>query len=222
MRERPVVFLGSSLAVKDAARILDADYRPPIKRGDIDALLDDPPPAIGIIDGEFFQSLAISPKEILHALEKNVPTYGASSMGALRAVELAPYGMIGIGTVYEHYRTCAVDADDEVAVTYSPTDHQPLSEAMINIRIALKQAAAERVITERDCEHLIGMAKRTYFPDRSYANLWRKAEKRLPERTLSVLRSYIAERKPDAKRDDAKLMLSELNAFVSHRRLSAF
>src|SRR5436309_15622699 len=101
--KRPVIFLGPSLAIKEAAAILDADYRPPVKRGDIDVLISPPPPAIGIIDGEFFQSLAISPKEVLRAIEAGIPVWGASSMGALRAAELYPFGMIGVGTVFELY-----------------------------------------------------------------------------------------------------------------------
>src|SRR5262249_36107575 len=103
MSNRPVVFLGPSLPASEALAILDADYRPPVRRGDIDALLAELPAAIGIIDGEFFQSLAISPKEVLRAIERGVPTFGASSIGALRAVELEPHGMIGVGEVFERY-----------------------------------------------------------------------------------------------------------------------
>jgi len=215
MSSRPVVFLGPSLPVSEAMAILDADYRPPVKRGDVDPLLAQAPPAIGIIDGEFFQSLAISPKEVLRAIETGVPTFGASSMGALRAVELEPHGMVGVGEVFERYRNGSVDADDEVAVACSPEDHRPLSDAMINIRIALEQAAAAGMIGSRECQRLIWMAKRTYFPERSYANLWRKAAGRIPESTLAPLRRYIAAHQPDAKRDDARLLLWRLAAIRS-------
>jgi hypothetical protein len=207
---QPVVFLGSTLPVAEARAILDAEFRPPVKRGDIDALLADPPPAIGIIDGEFFQSLAISPKEILRAIERGVAVFGASSMGALRAVELDPYGMTGVGTVFERYRSGEIDADDEVAVAFSLEEYRPLSEAMINIRIAISAAATAGVITDRQSKRLVVMAKRMYFPERSYASLWRKAEGRLPEATLAALRAYLAEHQPDAKRDDARLMLRRM------------
>jgi hypothetical protein len=210
MSNRPVVFVGSTLPVEEARSILDADYRPPVKRGDIDALLADPPSAIGIVDGEFFQSLAISPKEVLRAIERGIPVFGASSMGALRAVELEPFGMIGLGTVFERYRSGEIDADDEVAVTFSPEGHRPLSEAMINIRIALVEAAAVGVITGRDCKRLIAMARRMYFPERSYPNLWRKAAGRIPQESLTALRAYLTEHNPDAKREDARLMLCRM------------
>jgi hypothetical protein len=215
MSNRLVVFLGPSLPVSEARAILDAEYRPPVKRGDIDALAAETPRAIGIIDGEFFQSLAISPKEVLRAIEKGVPTFGASSMGALRAVELEPHGMVGVGEIFERYRSGAVDADDEVAMACSPEDHRALSEAMINIRIALEKAAAAGVIGGRETQRLIWMAKRMYFPERSYANLWRKAAGRVPESVLASLRNYIATHRPDAKRDDARLLLQRLAAIRS-------
>lgn len=207
MSNRAVIFLGSTLPVAEAMTILDADYRPPVKRGDIDALLSDPPRAIGVIDGEFFQSLAISPKELLRALESGVALFGAASMGALRAVELEPFGMVGVGTVFEHYRSGRIDADDEVAVVFSQDDHRPLSEAMINIRIALHQAAAAGVIPERESKRLIRIAKRMYFPERSYENLLRQAAGRVPDSVVAALRGYLAEHNPDAKRDDARMML---------------
>lgn len=59
-----VVFVGPSLNLASAAQELEAEFRPPICRGDLDALLarDPRPTAVGIIDGKFFQSLCISPK----------------------------------------------------------------------------------------------------------------------------------------------------------------
>jgi len=211
-RKRPVVFLGPSLPVADARAILRAEYKPPVRRGDIDALLADPPPAIGIVDGEFFQSLAISPKEVLRGLEAGIPIYGAASMGALRAAELYPFGMIGVGTVFELYRSGRIDADDEVAVVLSPADHRPLSEAMVNIRVALTQARADAILDARTCRRLIQSAKSMYFAERSYPNLWRKTAAWLPAETAAALRSYLAERKPDVKRDDARLLLQAMGS----------
>jgi hypothetical protein len=208
---KPVVFLGSSLPVAEAAKILDAHYRPPVRRGDVDRLLQKRRPStIAIIDGEFFQSLAISPKEILRAIERGVGVWGASSLGALRAAELAPLGMTGVGTVFELYRSGRVIADDEVAVAYSREDGRPLSEAMINIRVALNQARREGVIERAAARRLIAVARALYFPDRSWPGLWHKAASWMPKRDLDALRQYIARAKPDVKRDDARLLLHEM------------
>src|SRR5437868_7905762 len=95
---RPIVFLGPSLPVEQARQILPAAlYLPPVKRSSLKPFLADPPSAIGIIDGEFYQSLAVSTQEILPFLELGIPVFGSSSMGALRAVELEAYGMVGVG-----------------------------------------------------------------------------------------------------------------------------
>ncbi len=55
-----VVFTGTSLSWKEAGLLLDADYRPPVKRNDINILLDKGgPDIIGIIDGIFFDRAAV-------------------------------------------------------------------------------------------------------------------------------------------------------------------
>ena len=115
-----VVFTGPRLSVEKAKAILPgAEYRPPIVRGDLNSL-----PAgtkvVGIIDGVFFSESAIAHKEIIAVMKKGVQVYGSSSMGALRAAELAEFGMIGVGRVYECYRSGRIVKDDEVAVTFSP------------------------------------------------------------------------------------------------------
>lgn len=114
----PVVYLGPSLDLSEAQALLDADYRPPVRRGDLDRV--EAGRAVVILDGEFEQSLSVSLKEILRRLEAGSLVAGASSIGALRAAELATHGMIGIGRVFELYRTGRIDGNDEVAVSYCP------------------------------------------------------------------------------------------------------
>ena len=84
--------------------ILDADYRPPAKQGDIcRAVQERGPDAVALIDGYFEQVPAVWHKEILWAMKLGVQVYGASSMGALRAAELQQFGMIGVGKIFEAY-----------------------------------------------------------------------------------------------------------------------
>src|SRR5206468_2280208 len=98
MREA-IIFLGPSLDLEAARACLDATYLPPITRGDLAKI---PPDVrvVGIIDGEFQQSLAVSPKEVIATLDRGVKLYGASSVGALRAAETHMEGMIGIGAIF--------------------------------------------------------------------------------------------------------------------------
>ncbi|MCP4989116.1 MAG: hypothetical protein GY928_24570 [Colwellia sp.] len=53
------VFLGPSLALDDAKKILNANYLPPVKMGDIYAVMQKKPTAIVIIDGLFEQTPAV-------------------------------------------------------------------------------------------------------------------------------------------------------------------
>ncbi len=193
-----VVFLGPSLPIAEARRLIDAEFRAPICRGDIDEL----PTSvrfIGIIDGEFFQRLAVSSKEVLKALERGVRVFGSSSMGALRAAETHMYGMEGVGRVFAMYRDEVLDGDDEVALSYDPLTYRALSDPLVNLREALALAQMDGLISEATREHLIGRMKAMYFPQRS----WRALQAMCLE-----LQQFTQTRElPDVKRDDARELL---------------
>jgi len=89
----------------EARSVLDADYRPPARRGDVLAAARDGADIICLIDGVFFQDSSVAHKEILEALQMGVRVIGASSMGALRAAEMDVYGMEGVGEIYRAYRS---------------------------------------------------------------------------------------------------------------------
>jgi hypothetical protein len=208
---QPVIFVGPSLALHEAHRMLEADFRPPIRRGDLELLLEQPPSIIGIIDGVFLQSLSVSPKEILPLLRKGVCIYGGSSLGALRAVELERYGMRGIGEIFRMYRSGRVDGDDEIAMLYSPDGQQALSEALVNIRCTLQQARRQGVLSLREADVLRRMAKALYFPDRTYERLLVEARGHIDDATLFKFREYLAGGGAcDLKRLDAIALLTTI------------
>jgi hypothetical protein len=193
-----VVYLGPSLSRSEASSILQADYLPPICRGDLANL----PPQIrtvGIIDGEFCQQLAVSSKEIVALLDRGVRVFGAASMGALRAAETYTLGTVGIGEIFIMFRDGVLDADDEVAVVYDPQSYRQLSDPLVNIRHALTMALECNVIDEAEMNRLIIKMKSCYFPDRSYAALRRLC----PPLADFFRRSVI----PDLKGDDARRLL---------------
>lgn len=214
MSPKPVVFLGPSLRRDRAATLLDADYRPPIKRGDLADLIPNPPQFIGIVDGEFFQSLSVSTKEILPLLDCGVTILGASSMGALRAVETCRYGMIGVGQIFRMYLQGEIDGDDEVAVTYSPETYQTLSEPLVNYRIALAAACDEGIVTPLLSSRLIRRLKRIYFPDRTERRFWHEAGQVLPGPACELLQEYFRRAKPDAKAEDAAELLTAIGSRI--------
>ena len=139
-----VVFTGPTLRQAEAEARLGGIVLPPARQGDIwRAVHAHKPVAIGLIDGVFFHEPAVWHREILWAMAEGVHVFGAASMGALRAAELAPFGMQGVGRVFEALRDGLwpgfaepFEDDDEVAVIHAPAElgHAPLSDAMVDLR----------------------------------------------------------------------------------------
>jgi hypothetical protein len=206
-----VVFLGPSLDRATAAEVFDAEFQRPIARGDIDALLrrPDPPAAIGIVDGRFLHSFSVSPKEVLRALDAGVAVYGASSMGALRAAECAVYGMVGVGAIYAEYAEGRLDADDEVAIAIDPDSDRPLSEPLVNWRLALAAGVASGRVGAELARRFLDAAKALYFPQRTLPAVLAALADVDPARSADLAR-YLADEAPDAKRDDALALLRRM------------
>jgi hypothetical protein len=208
--QKPFVFLGPTLPLAEAQRILDAVYLPPVSMGDVLRLMARDPHTIAIVDGLFEQTPAVWHKEILFAMSRGVRVLGASSMGALRAAELADFGMEGVGQVFEAFRGGVLEDDDEVAVAHGPASdgYRSLSEAMVNIRAGLREAHDMGCISAESHGRLIAIAKGLFYPDRSWPRLFREATAMgLP---VADLRAHIARARPDVKRADAIRLLELL------------
>ncbi len=205
------VFTGPTLPPKEARAALDAVYLPPVSEGDVYRASLEGPLAIGIVDGYFENVPSVWHKEILWAMSRGIHVFGSASMGALRAAELAPFGMEGVGAVFEAYRDGWIEDDDEVAVTHGPMElgYPVLSEAMVNIRRTLEDAVAANVIGEATRRELIAIAKGLFYRDRAYPHIIRRAHHEgLDSRELDGLLDWLPRGKVDQKRDDALLMLS--------------
>ncbi|WP_437543447.1 TfuA-like protein [Sorangium sp. So ce367] len=204
------LFLGPTLAAADAAEVLDAVILPPAAHGDIYRAVQRGATVIGIVDGYFEGTPAVWHKEILWAMREGVHVFGSASMGALRAVELSPFGMEGIGAVFEAYARAELEDDDEVAVAHAPAayGYRALSVAMVNIRATLAAAEERGVIRPTTHAALLQIAKRLFYPDRDYARLLSEASAQGSDPgELSALRSFLRERQIDQKRADALAML---------------
>lgn len=213
------IFLGPSLSVTEArAALPDTDapvlYLPPVAQGDVYRVARHRPRAIGIIDGYFERVPAVWHKEILWAMAQGIHVYGASSMGALRAAELAAFGMIGVGEIFSAFHRGALEDDDEVAVIHAPKElgYRPLSEAMVNIRATLARAAEAAVIAAATRDALTAAAKALFYRDRGYARvLQRGAELGLDAGELAALRAWLPGGAIHQKRDDALAMLRRMS-----------
>jgi len=204
---KAVIFLGPSLEPSVAREVLDATYLPPIKRGDL-AKLDQAVQTVGIVDGEFFQSLAVSPKEVLVLLDRGVKVFGSSSIGALRAAELHTLGMVGVGRVFEMYRDGRIEADDEVALLYDPITYRACSEPLVNIRCALDAAVLKNVVGRIKADEILSRLVELYFPYRTH----RAVGLLCPE-----LEEFMRSLPSNQKRDDALLLLEMIAAGEARR-----
>jgi len=211
------IFLGPTLPVAAARRILAATYLPPVARGEVAALLlqPDPPRAIGLIDGVCAPGPAVWHKEVLFALSRGVRVFGSTGIGALRAAELQTFGMEGVGRIFEAYRDGVWEDDEEVAVLYgaAASGYPQLSEAMVNIRDGLARAEAEGHIRPDTRQCLVTAAKQMFYPERSWPSLLAcGVALGLPAAELAALQAFVRQTAPHLQRDDALALLRHLAA----------
>jgi hypothetical protein len=213
---KPIIFLGPSMSTEKAKSIFDAEYRPPAKKGDFLRLgLLSEISMVGLVDGMFMQDYPPTPIEVYQLVaKKNIIVVGAASLGALRAVELERFGMIGIGKIFELYRTGKVNADDEVAVTFDETSYKLQSEAMIDIRFNLFLAEKRGIISTHIRKMLSHVAKKVYFPLRNYNDILDYLVKSTPEYAdqFEVFRSYISSNRVSLKELDTIKLIKYIKA----------
>jgi hypothetical protein len=216
---RVYVFTGPTISPTEAKRQLDAVYLPPVAEGDVYRVALERPAAIGVIDGYFQSVPAVRHKEILWAMSRGIHVFGSASMGAIRAAELAAFGMEGVGRIFEFYRDGALEDDDEVAIAHGPAEVEFVcgSEAMVNIRQTLRKAERLGVISTDVRAALEKVAKELFYPDRSYPLILRCAlEDGLPEGQLARLRQWLPSGQVNQKKEDALAMLRLMRQRLSH------
>jgi hypothetical protein len=204
------VFTGPTISPTEASRELKAVYLPPAAEGDVYRVTLKRPQAIGIIDGYFQSTPTVRHKEILWAMSRGIHVFGSASIGALRAAELATFGMEGVGAIFESYRDGMLEDDDEVAIAHGPpeTGFRAGSEAMVDIRQTLRKAERVGVISAELGTALKKIGKELFYPDRNYRVMLRRAcERGLPETELARFREWLPEGRVSQKREDALAML---------------
>jgi len=212
------IFTGPTLSAAEGRRLLDAEFLPPVAQGDVYRAAQRRPRAIGIIDGYFEQVPSVWHKEILWAMSSGIHVFGSASMGALRAAELQPFGMVGIGRIFEAFRDGELEDDDEVAVAHG-TDADGFtsySEALVNIRATLLAAEVAGIVSGPIRRALLDAAKATFYADRTYPFLLRRGEEDgLPRTELASLRAWLAREHVNQKRQDALDMLETIRQLLS-------
>jgi hypothetical protein len=177
----------------------------PLRRGDV----------VAIIDGLFLQSAAVRHKELLHVMEQGIEVWGAASMGALRAAELSPLGMRGVGLVFRLFAHGVLERDDEVAVSHSTAEHdyRPMSDALVSIRVTARRARRLGCIDASLERMLIRKAAALPFHQRLYRAVEREAlaAGADPAQCAAFVR-FASEQQADVKCQDAERLLRRLAA----------
>lgn len=206
------VFLGPTLAVGRAKKELEAIYLPPVSEGGVYQLWHRRPRAIGIVDGSFNHARAVSHKEILWIMKQGIHVFGSAALGALRAAELAKFGMRGVGWIYNTFNSGILDRDDELAVAYSISKrgYPRQSESMVNIRRTLQRAQLEDIVSADTCEILISCGADMFYRDRAWPDLLELSSAAGADlNELSLLRGWLPTGRVDQQADDAIAMLRE-------------
>jgi hypothetical protein len=200
---RPVVFAGPSIFGLDLTAFPDLEILPPAAAGDILAAIKRGVAAIGLIDGLYSDRAAVWHKELLHALSSGIPVVGAASMGALRAAECEPFGMIGMGEVFEAYRDGARISDADVAIVHAPADldYRPLTVALVDAEATIGSMGD---LQEDASDRLLKAARRQHFSNRTWRSIVKEAGL-APELAKTLADNVIS-----VKRNDALKMLKAL------------
>jgi TfuA protein len=221
---RLVMFSGPSLRPADlddlrehaAGRSVDLVVHPPVARHDLLKLLDDEAAGsrVLIIDGEFGQSLAVSVTEIRTYLRAGRYVAGASSMGALRAVECRTLGMRAHGWVAARYADGTINADDEVALLFDPETLEPATIPLVNVRWLVGQLVDDARLDAAGAESVFAIAAAVHYRKRtpdSLANAARRANNPAADTLVAMLRPELLPQWDRKRLDALEAARTEIN-----------
>ncbi len=194
----------------------------PAGQGDIARAVLDGATSIGLIDGRYEDVASPWHKEILFALSNGVRMFGAASLGALRAAECAPFGMVGIGQIFERYRSGELVDDSDVAQLHGPAElsYCPLTEALVNVEATLRNLVQCGEIAPEVGARLDAVARETFFKELTYDTVLARSD--LGASEIDTLRAKLARGKVDLKRLDGRQLVDVLIAQPDIRRSSDF
>jgi hypothetical protein len=207
-----LAFLGPSLPSHQARALAPCRVLPPARAGDIWKALALRPRVIVLIDGVFESQPSVWHREILDALACGVAVFGASSMGALRAVELQAFGMVGVGEIFAAFRDGRLIDDSEVALLHADAEHgfRRLTEPLVNVRHHLARARAAKVISKASADRVLKAAEGLFYQDRTWPKLLDAA--RLSPDARQRLAAFPRE---DLKAKDARACLVAASDFLA-------
>jgi hypothetical protein len=208
---RLAAFLGPSLPAREARALGARWVLPPARAGDVWTALALRPRAIALIDGVFESQPSVWHRELLDALASGVAVFGGASMGALRAVELARFGMVGVGDIFSAFQRGALVDDGEVALLHAGAEHgyRALTEPLVNIRHNLSRALRAHVISRPDSRKVLHTAENLFYQERTWPRVLASAG------ISAAARERLAKwPREDLKAQDARACLAAAAAFA--------
>ncbi|MBX4959563.1 TfuA-like protein [Rhizobium lentis] len=206
-----IIFAGPSLP--DAASLAGGAIRvlPPATQGDVLAAVEQGANVIGLIDGGFEYAAPVWHKEILYALSLGVTVLGAASMGALRAAECHSFGMIGIGRIFEDYRTGRLVDDAAVALVHAPIalGGKPLTIPLVNVSATLDAMERNELLPGGLRQVIEDAANAIFFKRRTWRAI---VEQCTAEEDRPHLLAALVSHSVDQKRIDALELLKAVQS----------
>jgi hypothetical protein len=220
MKRRPedlIVFLGPSLPAGEARRLVSCHVLPPARRGDVWRALALRPRAIVLVDGVGEAQPPVWHQELLAALEAGVAVFGGAGQGALRAAELSSRGMVGVGQIFEWYRTRTLVDDSEVVLRHAGAEqgYRPLTVPMVNVRHVVAHARAARVLNARQARALVTVAERLFYAERTWRRILESVRSSWPAATWGGWEGWFSRGVEDLQALDAQACLRAAAAFLS-------
>jgi len=213
-----VIFLGPSWPAAEARRLAGHGCRvlPPARAGDVFAVLPERPLAIALVDGLFEAVPSVWHHELLAAQAAGVQLFGGASMGALRAAELGPWGMVGVGHIFEWYRDGAVEDDGEVALLHAGAEHgwRALTVPLVDVRGAVRAAVARGDCGGGEGRAVLAAAAGLFYQERTWPSVLAAARLGAPARArLAALLPAL----PSQKAEDARATILAAAEYVRAR-----
>lgn len=205
-----VVFAGPSLPGPHRKAPAGVTLAPPAAAGDVYRAARDGARVIGLADCAFEDRPTVGHKEVLWALAQGVAVIGAASLGALRAVECAPWGMEGLGEVHALCRDGLLEDDHRVAVQHAPEalGFAPLTEALVNVSATLDAAVAASALDEHAARALDAAAEALGFRAARWDAILDRAD--LAATARARFEGWLPKGRVDLKRADARALLAHV------------
>ena len=180
-----IVFAGPSVPKDVRSLMVGIDWRPPAVAGDLLRLVAERPDRVLLIDGLFDEMASVKHKEAIALMETGTRLFGATSMGALRAAELAAFGMIPLGSIAKSYCRGHLVGDDEVALVHGDDriGWQAVSVAMVDVRATLMQAMRRGLIDRKEAKAVRTRWHDIHFVDRDWPRMVAEAKGIVPTQT---------------------------------------